>query len=103
MAYVSHWGSGWYNWSGNATDSQVLKCCGCKKYFIEEDMFPAVMLDKSTKFYCPDCMADSVSWCIHCGSAYQKYSPEAPDTGLCPVCADMERKELNDKSTNNKK
>lgn len=73
--------------------SDSIKCAGCKKYFMEEEMFPAVMLDRSTSFYCPDCLVDKVSWCNNCGSAFEKYSPEAPTLGTCPNCVDMKEKE----------
>ena len=81
------WGiSAAYGWSG---DTNVAKCNGCKKYYMEEELFPAVMLDKSTKFFCPDCIVDKVAWCNECGSAFEKYSPEAPDTGTCPICSEL--------------
>lgn len=83
----------WYNWGtiayGLSDDPHVMKCNGCKKYFMEEELFPAVMLDKTTKFYCPDCIVDKIAWCDECGSAYEKYSPEAPDTGICPICSEI--------------
>jgi hypothetical protein len=59
---------------------------------MEEELFPAVMLDGTTKFYCPDCLVDGVSWCIECGSAFQKHSPEAPNTGTCPKCQELREK-----------
>lgn len=83
----------WYNWGtityGLSDEPNVMKCNGCKKYFMEEELFPTVMLDKTTKFYCPDCMVDKIAWCDECGSAYEKYSPEAPDTGICPICSEI--------------
>lgn len=84
--------------------SDSIKCAGCKKYFMEEEMFPAVMLDRSTSFYCPDCLVDKVSWCNNCGSAFEKYSPEAPTLGTCPNCVDMkEKEETNGTNTENSK
>ena len=67
------------------------------RYYMEEEMFPVVMLDKTTKFYCPDCLVDKVSWCEVCNSAFEKYSPEAPDSGICPLCKDLKEKK-NDRS-----
>ena len=65
---------------------QVLRCNCCHKYFMEEEMFPVLMQDKTTKFYCPDCIVSNAAWCEKCGSAYQKYAPEEPNTGLCHCC-----------------
>ena len=50
------------------------------------------MLDKTTAFFCPDCLVDHVGWCKECQSAYQKYSPEAPSEGICPICQDLKEK-----------
>lgn len=71
---------------GFSTNSEVIKCEKCKAYFPEEDMFPVIMQNGSTKFYCTDCLVDHVSWCDRCQSAYEKYSPEEPDIGICPLC-----------------
>ena len=94
------WGSGIYSAAyGYSDDNQILKCHHCKKYFLEEEMFPVVMLDKTTEFYCPDCVVDHVAWCNECNSAFQKYSPEAPQTGICPICKELEEKKADDKLT----
>ena len=96
------YGKDWYTWNKNtyswSDSNEVMKCHNCKKYFMEEELFPAVMLDKTTKFFCPDCLVGNVSWCNDCGSAFEKYSPEAPNTGICPICKDLEEKTKNDRS-----
>lgn len=96
------YGKDWYTWNKNtyswSDSNEVMKCHNCKKYFMEEELFPAVMLDKTTKFFCPDCLVDNVAWCRECGSAFEKYSPEAPNTGICPMCEDLEEKTKNDRS-----
>ena len=96
------YGKDWYTWNKNtyswSDNNEVMKCHNCKKYFMEEELFPAVMLDKTTKFFCPDCLVDNVAWCNDCGSAFEKYSPEAPNTGICPICKDLEEKTKNDRS-----
>ena len=96
------YGKDWYTWNKNtyswSDSNEVMKCHNCKKYFMEEELFPAVMLDKTTKFFCPDCLVDNVAWCRECGSAFEKYSPEAPNTGICPICEDLEEKIKNDRS-----
>ena len=95
------YGKDWYTWNKNtyswSDSNEVMKCHNCKKYFMEEELFPAVMLDKTTKFFCPDCLVDNVAWCKECGSAFEKYSPEAPNTGICPICEDLEEKTKNDR------
>ena len=82
-----------YGWS------DVVKCHCCGRTFMEEEMYPVVMLDGSTSFYCTDCLVN-VAWCDECNSAYQKHSPEAPDTGLCVLCKELKEKQ---KDGNNNK
>ena len=93
--YNYAYGMDWYNWGSSAYGHGVSKCRQCKKYFMEEELFPVVMLDKTTAFFCPDCLVDHVSWCKECQSAYQKYSPEAPSEGICPICQDLKEKKTN--------
>lgn len=90
----------WYGTKGILSAygyNDVVKCHSCNKHFMEEEMFPVVMLDKTTKFYCPDCIVDKVAWCNECNSAFEKYSPEAPNTGICPLCKDLKEKNKNGK------
>lgn len=77
----------------------VMKCGKCKKTYMEEEMYPVVMLDGSTSFYCPNCLPEA-AWCDECNSAYQKHSPEAPDTGICIKCKELKEKQ-NGTSTDN--
>ena len=95
--YVStyHWNTAFD--SAFYTDG-IIQCHDCKKHFVEEEMCPAIMQDKSTKFFCPDCIVNDIAWCKICGSAYQKYSSEAPDEGICPLCLELEAK-INDTKT----
>jgi hypothetical protein len=78
------------DWYGYGRDIQKCHCCG--KYYTEDAVLPVVMQDGTTKFYCPTCVSDNVAWCKTCGSAYQKYSPEAPDEGTCPKCIELKLK-----------
>lgn len=89
-----YYDSDWYNWGKDiyGYGNGAMKCHNCKKYYMEEEMYPVIMLDKSTKFYCPDCLVDKVSWCEVCNSAFEKYSPEAPDSGTCPLCSELKEK-----------
>lgn len=75
----------WYGKTGG--QEGVIKCDVCKKYYIEDDMFPVVGLNKETKFYCYDCI-DKAAWCRLCGEAYEKFSADAPDEGVCPNCVE---------------
>ena len=93
--YNYAYGMNWYDWGSSVYGHGVSKCRQCKKYFMEEELFPVVMLDKTTAFFCPDCLVDHVSWCKECQSAYQKYSPEAPSEGICPICQDLKEKKTN--------
>ena len=78
-------GEGVYSKSGTG----INKCVHCGKYHLEEDLFPAVMLDGSTGFYCVECMIGNLAWCNVCGSAYQKASPQEPDDGTCLKCKEL--------------
>ena len=90
---------GYNNWfydRGFETYSHgVKKCYHCNQYFMEEELFPVVLQNGSTQFYCPDCLVDLVAWCDECGSAFQKYSNEAPSHGICPKCIELKEKKSN--------
>lgn len=87
-----------YGWDfGDTKDGRaVLKCHHCGKYYMEEEMFPVVMLDKTTQFYCPDCLVNNVAWCNVCGNAFQKQHTSDPDDGVCIFC--KERREKNEQT-----
>jgi hypothetical protein len=85
--------SKWYQiGQGVYSQTGINKCFHCGKYHLEEELIPAVMLDRSTGFYCPDCMVDNLAWCNNCGEAYQKASPQDPSEGLCLNCKDLKEK-----------
>ena len=86
--YASLWGLGASMTHGN----DVLKCAFCGKYHMEEELFPIVMQDSTTKYCCPECISEEVAWCTNCYSGYEKLSPEAPIAGLCPHCVNKEKK-----------
>lgn len=92
-AYSWAYGIDWYNLTKQSFGSGVSKCYGCKKHFIDEELFPIVLLDKTTSYLCPDCVVDKAAWCRVCGNAFQKHSPEAPVDGLCPFCEEIGVKE----------
>ena len=79
-----------YDWGlGIGTRPAVIKCYHCGKYFMEEELFPIVMLDGSTQFYCPDCLVEHAAWCDVCGSAYQKASTKEAGRGICLKCKEL--------------
>ena len=83
-----------YDWHIGWGYNEPLACTRCKKVFMEEEMFPVVMLDGTTGFFCPECLAE-VAWCYNCDSAYEKYYMEEPDYGLCSKCIELKERELN--------
>lgn len=89
------WGRGVYAAYGSPEDTSVEKCHFCGKYFMEEEMFPIVLSDMSTATCCPNCVAEHVAWCNSCNNAYEKASPDAPSTGLCPICLETEEAVVN--------
>ena len=38
-------------------------------------------MNKKIVYYCPDCCVDNVTWCLDCGTAYEKKKMSA-----CPKC-----------------
>lgn len=92
--YNGYYG-GW-SWETGYSTTGVLKCSHCHKYFMEEEMFPVVMQDQSTGFFCPDCLSNEAAWCTTCNSAFQKHSPEQGYVGTCPLCSNMKEKKKND-------
>jgi len=83
--YSYGYGLDWYN-----SPSEVVKCNYCHTYHLADEMIPIVKHDKSTAYCCGDC-EPNLAWCIECGNAFEKYSPEAPEIGTCPFC--LEKKE----------
>ena len=66
---------------------EIVKCHKCQHYFMEEEMFPVLMQNGDTQFFCPSCLAE-VGWCINCDSAYELLEPDDSSV-LCPKCFDM--------------
>ena len=46
-------------------------CCNCKKLFSEYELIPVKGINKSTKYYCPDCIVGNVEWCTVCGEPFE--------------------------------
>jgi hypothetical protein len=94
--YAFGYNSDWYNWGAETYGHGISTCYHCKKYFMEEELFPAVLQSGATQFYCPDCLVSQAAWCDECGSAFQKISPEAPGHGICPKCVELKEKKNTD-------
>lgn len=98
--YIYNWKNayGW-SWDSQTGKSQsgpgpakaaVKYMCSCcnKGGFVESEMFPVVGIDDSTKFFCADCLAGNVNWCVKCYEAYE-YDPSCEEEDLnyvCPYC-----------------
>lgn len=73
------------------------RCNHCKKLFSEHEVFPVLGVDgKTTKFYCPDCIAGHVEWCDVCGEPYEVLTPtgknlckECEEEGLCMTSTEL--------------
>ena len=46
-------------------------CDKCKKLFSEYELFPVKGVNSKIKFYCSDCMINSVEWCVVCQEPYE--------------------------------
>ena len=73
----------WYVAYGWPVDNQVMRCNGCQKYFMEEELLPTIMEDKTTGFFCPDCIPNKVEWCPECQNAYENIGI---NKALCSIC-----------------
>lgn len=87
-----------YGWEfhddlASSTSTAIYLCHHCGKHFIEEELFPVILLDGYTYFYCPDCLVDNAAWCDVCGSAFQKAAPNDPNHGICIKCKELKEKQ----------
>lgn len=78
----------WVNIPG--LDNKIVKCIKCQKSFMEEELYPVVMKDKSTGFFCTDCLVGHVNWCHNCGNAYEI---DKLSNKTCYFCREKENKE----------
>lgn len=61
-----------------------VKCGSCNKVFQDYEAIPVKALSGGTKFFCPDCVAGRVEWCIRCQEAFE-ITP-GTDYKLCQDC-----------------
>ena len=65
----------WYDYTPH------YRCKNCGKSFCEYEVIPTRNKNKKIVYYCPDCCVDNVTWCLDCGTAYEKKKMSA-----CPKC-----------------
>lgn len=65
----------WYDYTPH------YRCKSCGKSFCEYEVIPTRNKNKKIVYYCPDCCVDNVTWCLDCGTAYEKKKMSA-----CPKC-----------------
>ena len=65
----------WYDYTPH------YRCKSCGKSFCEYEVIPTRSKNKKIVYYCPDCCVDNVTWCLDCGTAYEKKKMSA-----CPKC-----------------
>ena len=58
-------------------------CSHCKDKFPEYELYPVKGLDKTTKFYCTDCLIGNVIWCDRCGEAFETRNPNQKRCNDC--------------------
>lgn len=73
----------WFNPQITRVDEN--HCHKCKKEFAKDEMIPVKTNDFRTHYYCPDCIVDTVDWCICCGEAYEIPS-EGAALKMCEDC-----------------
>ena len=65
----------WYDYTPH------YRCKSCGKSFYDYEVIPTRNKNKKIVYYCPDCCVDNVTWCLDCGTAYEKKKMSA-----CPKC-----------------
>lgn len=65
----------WYDYTPH------YRCKSCGKSFCKYEVIPTRNKNKKIVYYCPDCCVDNVTWCLDCGTAYEKKKMSA-----CPKC-----------------
>ena len=96
--------SQWYcQWARTAADGYSeecygVHCGGCNELFLEYETYPVKAGANSTKFYCPDCIATKVHWCVTCGEAYEKgtssYANQCADCAKKPKSEEIKKSDL---------
>lgn len=82
---------GGYGVGGTNPLYHIGKCGKCNQSEFEEDMYPVVQGDGSTRLYCPDCLSDrTIHWCSMCQMPFD--STQTKFQYICPVCATKEDK-----------
>ena len=64
----------------------TVYCEHCGKSFSEYDTFPVKSKDYHTVYYCVDCIADNVEWCVNCDEPFEITHQ---DQKLCNDCAEV--------------
>jgi hypothetical protein len=64
-------------------------CTKCHRVFADYELIPTKGKDKNTKYYCPDCICDTVEWCDICGEAYETTN-KTTNSHLCDDCKTKE-------------
>jgi hypothetical protein len=80
-----------YNYGIYNETGGLIKCSGCDDHYMDIEMFPVVLLNGETGFYCPNCIA-KIAWCKTCGSAYETNSLEDIKVGECIKCIELKEK-----------
>ena len=93
--YGYDYGYGYKHYPKDKTPARRIDknhCYQCGKYFLEEELFPAALIEGGEGNFCPDCVVDHVHWCINCGKAFEVDPDEIISHQLCKKCReDMDR------------
>lgn len=60
-------------------------CHKCKKEFRTDELIPTKTSDFNIHYYCPDCIVDTVDWCMCCGEAFEVSTKNAK-IKMCEDC-----------------
>lgn len=59
-------------------------CSKCKKLYSEYELFPILGIDKTIKYFCPDCLVGNVEWCKRCEEPFEIKEPVTEK--ICQSC-----------------
>ena len=75
----------WYKRIAPSIHIDNTHCHKCKKELSRDELIPTKTSDFKWHYYCPDCIVDTVDWCVSCGEAFEIPSAGA-EFGMCEDC-----------------
>lgn len=89
---------GWDDWYW----AEDFKCEKCGKKFSEYEVLPIVSKTApyKTVYYCGDCCASGIDWCVECNEGFEADGNSAPH--ICPRCISKKKKKKGEEKRSDK-